>query len=138
MWVLILRQIKLPKLVQKVPPKSLQTLHQLFVLLSCFFKQWKMILTCKPREGVIIKCPLNGQYHDHRDVILKSQMAVSNNFIMVTVIQNIGNSSFYLVNPSNIVSFKKFRYLLLEITVMRRRTVSKIYLTGRSRLRCDR
>ena len=25
------------------------------------------------REGVIIKCPLNGQYHDARDVILTSR-----------------------------------------------------------------
>ena len=51
--------------------------------------RWK-----EPREGVIIECPLNGQYHERRDVILTSQMAVSNNFIMVTIIQNIGNSSF--------------------------------------------
>ena len=39
-----------------------------------------------PREGVIIECPLNGQYHDRRDVIITSRMAVSNNFITVTVI----------------------------------------------------
>ena len=32
------------------------------------------------REGVIIECPLNGQYHDRRDVILTSRMAVSNNY----------------------------------------------------------
>ena len=44
---------------------------------------------CKSREGMIIECPLNGQYHDRRDVILTSRMAVSNNFITVTVIQNI-------------------------------------------------
>ena len=47
-----------------------------------------------PREGVIIECPLNGQFHDRRDVIITSRMAVSNNFITVTVNQNIGNSSF--------------------------------------------
>ena len=47
-----------------------------------------------PKEGVIIECPLNGQYHDRRDVILTSRMAVSNNFITVTIIQNIGNLSF--------------------------------------------
>ena len=41
------------------------------------------------REGVIIECPLNWQNHDRRDVILTSRMAVSNNFITVTVIQNI-------------------------------------------------
>ena len=39
-----------------------------------------------PREGVIIECPLNGQYHDRRDVIITSRMAVSNNFITVTII----------------------------------------------------
>ena len=33
-----------------------------------------------------IECPLNGQYHDRRDVILTSRMAVGNNFITVTVI----------------------------------------------------
>ena len=38
-----------------------------------------------PREGVIIDCPLNGQFHDRRDMIITSQMAVSNNFITVTV-----------------------------------------------------
>ena len=47
----------------------------------------------RPSEGVIIECPLNGQYHDRCDVILTSQMAVSNNFITVTVIQNIGTSA---------------------------------------------
>ena len=26
-----------------------------------------------PREGVIIECPLNGQFHDARDVILMSR-----------------------------------------------------------------
>ena len=62
------------------------------------------------REGVIIKCPLNGQYHDRCDVILTSPMAVSNNFITATVIQNIRNLSFNLVNRSNIVSFKLFHY----------------------------
>ena len=30
----------------------------------------------KPREGVIIECPLNGQYHDARDVILTSRTDV--------------------------------------------------------------
>ena len=42
---------------------------------------------------MIIKCPQNGQYHVRRDVILTSGMAVINNSIMVTIIQNIGNSS---------------------------------------------
>ena len=35
---------------------------------------------------VIIECPLNGQYHDRRDMIITSRMAVSNNFITVTII----------------------------------------------------
>ena len=47
---------------------------------------------------MIIECPLNGQYRDRRDVILTSQMAVSNNFITVTVIQNIGRPLFTLGN----------------------------------------
>ena len=34
----------------------------------------------EPREGVIIECPLNGQFHDRRDVILTLRMAVNNNF----------------------------------------------------------
>ena len=42
---------------------------------------------------MIIECPLNGQYHDHRDVILTSRMAVSNNFITVTIIQNIDSTT---------------------------------------------
>ena len=28
-------------------------------------------------EGIIIKCPLNGLFHNARDIILTSQMAVS-------------------------------------------------------------
>ena len=35
-----------------------------------------MLEECKPREGVIIECPLNGQYHDTRDVILTSRTDV--------------------------------------------------------------
>ena len=38
----------------------------------------KYVQGIQPREGVIIECPLNGQYHDRRGVILTSQMAVSN------------------------------------------------------------
>ena len=45
-----------------------------------------IISVTAPREGVIIECPLNGQYHDRPDVIITSRMAVSNNFITVTVI----------------------------------------------------
>ena len=61
-------------------------------------KNWK-VLKCSdrtaphitgPREGVIIECHLNGQYHNRCDIILTSRMAVSNNFITVTIIQNIG------------------------------------------------
>ena len=38
------------------------------------------------REGVIIERPLNDLFHDRRDVILTSQMAVSNIFLTVAVI----------------------------------------------------
>ena len=30
----------------------------------------------RPREGMIIECPLNGQYHDARNVILTSRTDV--------------------------------------------------------------
>ena len=39
-----------------------------------------------PREGVIIERPLNDLFHDCRDVILTSRMAVSNIFLTVAVI----------------------------------------------------
>ena len=64
---------------------------------------------------MIIECPLNGQYHDRRDVILTARMAVSNNFITVTVIKILKICHFNLVNPGNIVSFKKFHYFLGNI-----------------------
>ena len=32
----------------------------------------------KPREGVIIDWPLNGQFHDRHEVILTSQLAIIN------------------------------------------------------------
>ena len=34
------------------------------------------LTTWLTREGVIIECPLNGQFHDTRDVILTSQTDV--------------------------------------------------------------
>ena len=37
---------------------------------ACFFG---FSIGTQAREGVIIECPLNGQYHDARDVILTSQ-----------------------------------------------------------------
>ena len=43
--------------------------------------------TIIPREGVIIEWPLTGQFHDRRDVILTSRMAVSNNR-NVTITEN--------------------------------------------------
>ena len=39
-----------------------------------------------PREGVIMERPLNDLFHDRRDVILTSWMAVSNIFLMVAII----------------------------------------------------
>ena len=47
---------------------------------------------------MIIECPLNGQFHDRRDVILTSRMAVSNNFLTVTVF--FVKSCFYDVQKS--------------------------------------
>ena len=39
----------------------------------------------KPREGVIIECPLNELYHDIVTIILTSQMVVSKIFLTVVV-----------------------------------------------------
>ena len=39
-----------------------------------------------PWEGMIIERPLNGQFHDRRDVILTSRMVVSNIFLTVAVL----------------------------------------------------
>ena len=61
-----------------------------------YYSQTSSVYRTLAREGVIIECPLNWQNHDRRDVILTSRMAVSNNFITVTVIQNIENSSKHL------------------------------------------
>ena len=53
-------------------------------------KNWDFItvtaMAQKPREGVIIEWPLNGQFHHRRDVILTSRMADSNIFLTVTII----------------------------------------------------
>ena len=62
-----------------------------------YFLVWRFSSHLKrlsAREGVIIECPLNGQFHNRGDVIITSWMAVSNNFITVTVIQNIDNHAF--------------------------------------------
>ena len=45
---------------------------------------------------MIIECPLNGQFHNRRDVIIMSRMAVSNNFLYPdtqadTVIESYAN-----------------------------------------------
>ena len=40
-----------------------------------------------PREGIIIKWPLNRQYHDLVIVIMSSQMVVSKNYITLAVKQ---------------------------------------------------
>ena len=71
----------------------------------------------KSREGVIIERPLNDLFHDHCDVILTSRMAVSNIFLTVADIKNIGKLT-------------DNRYLVYEITVMKRWILSKIYLTA--------
>ena len=68
---------------------------ELILLLDHFWRQddkiWLIIsddLVTRSRwslswEGVIIECPLNWPFHDRRDVIITSQMAISNNFIWV-------------------------------------------------------
>ena len=53
---------------------------QTFSGIDCLEIRWL------PREGVIIEWLLNGQFHDRRDVILTSRMAVSNIFLTVAVI----------------------------------------------------
>ena len=72
------------------------------------------------RGGVIIEWPLNGQFHNRRDVILTSQMAVSS-FIV--------KSRYY--------DDQKSRNLVYKITVAKRQVVSKILLMAWSRLRRD-
>ena len=74
------------KLIEKTIGHSLREwlTNPIFSYLLYFF-----LVGHGAREGVIIECPLNWQYHNCRDVILTSQMAVSNNFITGTVIQNM-------------------------------------------------
>ena len=58
--------------------------------LRSYVEEYKTVLRTDswsaPRKGVIIEWTLNGQFHDHRDVTLTSQMTVSKIFITVTVI----------------------------------------------------
>ena len=51
-----------------------------------------MLQVYTSREGVIIECPLNGQFHNSRDLIITSQMAVSNNFIYTLVLRNTSDN----------------------------------------------
>ena len=83
LWYWYFVTMMLPKLTLK----GIE-LNYLFSVLSFLFKLYRpaLLSVCAPREGVIIECPIEGQYHDRRDLIIMSQMAVSNNFITVTVI----------------------------------------------------
>ena len=45
---------------------------------------------CFAREGVIIKCPQNDLFHDRRDIIIMSQMALSQISLTVAVNENVG------------------------------------------------
>ena len=61
----------------------------IYVKLFCLNPPWKpfahfRIQWCSSREGVITEWPLNGQFHDHRDVILTSWTAVINIFQNLT------------------------------------------------------
>ena len=40
---------------------------------------------CQPREGLIIECPLNGQYQDARDVIINGKSCFSIKKMMLTI-----------------------------------------------------
>ena len=80
---------------------------------------------------MIIEWPLNKQFHDHRDMILTSRMAVFNIFQTVAVFKILENRHFNLVNPGSIIRLKKLCYFSGNIIkVMKRRVVSKILLTA--------
>ena len=92
--------------------------------------------TLKPREGVIIKCPLNGQYHDPRDVIITSRMAVSNNFVIITESDGL---EMMMSEKCRSEAVNNGRLLFnFGNNGDKRQIISKIYLTRRSRLRRDR
>ena len=46
---------------------------------------------------MIIECPLNDLFHDRRDFITMSQMAVINISLTVAVILNVGTSLLFLI-----------------------------------------
>ena len=53
------------------------TEHYFYQTLSIHDSRWCLkVKLLKSREGVIIECSLNGQYHDARDVILTSRTDV--------------------------------------------------------------
>ena len=47
-------------------------------------------MTIKSREGYIIEYPQHDLFHDRRDVILTSQMALSQISLTVAINQNVG------------------------------------------------
>ena len=54
------------------------------------------------RKGVILECPQNALFHDLRDIIIPSQMAISQISLMVA---NVGTSLFFILNPSEIIHY---------------------------------
>ena len=83
-----------------------------------------------PREGVIVEWPLNGLFYDRRGVIITSQMVV---------IRFPSNDGHYLKCRNFFILIKEIpaNYLVFEITMTKALVVSKIYLTGWSRLGRD-
>ena len=68
-------------------PHTLKLVPKLHLYFAFGLNTFETLSNCtQAREGVIIEWPLNGQFHDRRDVILTSQMAVSNIFLTVAVI----------------------------------------------------
>ena len=76
---------------------------------------------------MIIECPLNGQFHDRRDVIITSRMAVSNNFITVTVMASLDLSmSFDMVDTNLLI--KRLRVIGMPNDLIK---LIKEWLVGR-------
>ena len=63
-----------------------------------------IIFSCRPKEGVIIEYPLNGLFHDPRDLILTSQVAVSILFYFFPLVRRL-----FIWSPSMV-------YILVIIT----------------------
>ena len=60
------------------------------------------------REGMIKDWTQNNLFHDPRDVIISSQMAVSKIYLTVAVNKNLGTSLFFKLNPGHILNNNAF------------------------------